>query len=109
MLLSFVGKYELTFTCTVSLMRLLLILCLHPQFGRTPLSLAALNGRLPIIKLLVQRGANVRHCNNVSNVNSIRVPMLTYLHTCHCVIVVYYPCIAHIIHVSHVLLSMYIM
>ena len=74
MLLSFVGKYELTFTCTVSIMRLLLILCVHPQDGWTPLILAASSGKLPIIELLVQNGAIVRHCDNVSNVNCIHVP-----------------------------------
>ena len=77
MLLSFVGKNELTFTCTVSLMRLLLILCVHPQNGSTPLSYAAHNGKLPIIKLLVQNGANVRHCDNVSIVNCIHVHHVT--------------------------------
>ena len=76
MLLSFVGKYKLTFTCTVSIMRLLLILCVHPQVGSTPLSLAAFYGKLPVIKLLVQNGANVRACDNVSIVNCIHVPLL---------------------------------
>ena len=64
----------MTFTCTVSLMRLLLILCVHPQNGRTTLSLAAFCGKLPIIELLVQNGAIVRHCDKVSNVNCIHVP-----------------------------------
>ena len=64
----------MNFTCTVSLMRLLLILCVHPQDGGTPLSDAAYNGKLPVIELLVQNGAIVRHCDNVSNVNCIHVP-----------------------------------
>ena len=66
----------MTFTCTVSLMRLPFILCVHPQSGKTPLSLAAFTGRLPVVKLLIQKGANVRHSDNVSNVNCIHVPML---------------------------------
>ena len=64
----------MTFTCTVSLVRLLLILCVHSQSGATPLNYAAFTGSLPIIELLVQNGAIVRHCNKVSNVNCIHVP-----------------------------------
>ena len=68
----------MTFICTASLMRLLLILCVHPQYGDTPLNLAVVNGKLPIIELLVQQGANMRHCNNVSIVNCIHVS-ITFL------------------------------
>ena len=52
-------------------------LLVHPQFGRTPLSLAAFYGELPIIELLVQNGAIVRHCDKVSNVNLIHVHVPT--------------------------------
>ena len=72
---------------TFSLMRLLLILHVHPQGGSTPLSYAAHKGRLPIIKLLVQSGANMRACDDVSNVNCIHVPMLRV--SIHVIVVCY--------------------
>ena len=48
----------------------------------------------------------MRHCDNVSNASQLHT--CTYaacLHTCHCVIAVYYPCVA--IHVQHVNMLVY--
>ena len=88
-IIKFLGTYHLIdfHMYTVSLMRLLLILCVHPQYGDSPLGTAALNGKLPIIELLVQHGVNVRQCDDVSNVNCIHVYlcyMSPYMSLCHC-------------------------
>ena len=65
----------------------LLILYVHSQDGVTPLIVAALMGWLPIIELLIQSGAHVRHCDYVSNVNCMYVYlcyMYMLLHLCTC-------------------------